>query len=40
MGYRLWQRLDERGWQDLLDLMDTYRTLHRVAAESGVPLWR
>jgi len=39
-GYRLWRQLDARGWQDLLDLMDTYRALHATAAEAGISLWR
>ena len=39
MGYRLWRRLDERDWRDLVDLMETYRRLHRVAEDSGEPLW-
>jgi hypothetical protein len=38
-GYRLWRRLDARGWEDLLALMETYRALHAKAAETGVPLW-
>ena len=39
MGFRLWCRLDERDWRDLLDLMETYRALHQAAAASGDPLW-
>ena len=39
MGYRLWRRLDDRDWRDLLGLMDTYRTLHRTAADAGHTLW-
>jgi ParB family protein of integrating conjugative element (PFGI_1 class) len=38
-GYRLWRRLDERDWQDLLGLMEAYRALHRVAEADGQPLW-
>ncbi len=38
-GYRLWCRLDERDWQDLLNLMDTYRVLHRTAAAGNQSLW-
>jgi hypothetical protein len=38
-GYRLWRRLDEHDWQDLLGLMEAYRTLHRVAEDHGQPLW-
>lgn len=39
MGYRLWRRLDDRDWQDLLALMDTYRTLRRNAAPDDKALW-
>ncbi|HXK56154.1 MAG TPA: chromosome partitioning protein ParB, partial [Gammaproteobacteria bacterium] len=39
MGYRLWRRLDERDWRDLIDLMETYRGLHHLAKASGEPLW-
>ncbi|MEA3275564.1 MAG: hypothetical protein U9Q81_09825 [Pseudomonadota bacterium] len=39
-GYRLWRLLDTRDWQDLLDLMATYRALHRVAESTNSPLWR
>jgi hypothetical protein len=38
-GYRLWRRLEERDWQDLLGLMEAYRALHRVAEVDGQPLW-
>jgi ParB family protein of integrating conjugative element (PFGI_1 class) len=38
-GYRLWRRLNERDWQDLLGLMATYRALHATAAASGQDLW-
>ena len=38
-GYRLWRRLDERDWQDLLGLMEAYRALHRTAAGGGQNLW-
>jgi len=38
-GYRLWRRIDERDWQDLLGLMDAYRALHRTAAASQQKLW-
>jgi hypothetical protein len=38
-GYRLWQRLDDRDWQDLLGLMDAYRTLRRLATGDGQDLW-
>jgi hypothetical protein len=39
MGYRLWRRLDDRDWQDLLGLMDTYRALRRNAATDDQALW-
>lgn len=39
MGYRLWRRLDDRDWQDLLALMDTYRALRRTAAPDDKSLW-
>lgn len=38
-GYRLWRQLGERDWQDLLDLMDTYRRIHRAAEASQIRLW-
>ncbi len=38
-GFRLWRLLDARDWQDLLDLMATYRALHRVAESTHTPLW-
>jgi ParB family protein of integrating conjugative element (PFGI_1 class) len=38
-GFRLWRRLDEPAWRDLLALMETYRALHRLAESSNQPLW-
>jgi len=38
-GYRLWRQLSEQDWQDLLNLMDTYRHIHRVAEDSQTQLW-
>ncbi len=38
-GYRLWRPLDDRDWNDLLNLMDTYRRIRRTAAESGHSVW-
>lgn len=38
VGYLLWCRLDDPDWQDLLGLMDTYRTLRRQAATDAVIL--
>lgn len=40
MGFRLWRRLDARNWKDLVDLMETYRALHRAAKNSGEGLWQ
>ena len=40
MGFRLWRKLDERNWRDLVDLMETYRALHQVAEAAKDPLWR
>lgn len=40
MGYRLWRRLDDRDWQDLLSLMDTYRTLRRRTTVDDQALWK
>ena len=38
-GYRLWRQLGEKDWQDLLNLMDTYRRIHREAEASQIRLW-
>ena len=38
-GYRLWRPLDDRDWGDLLGLMDTYRRIRRIAADTGVSIW-
>ena len=38
-GYRLWRSIDDRDWNDLLNLMDNYRRLRRTAAESGHAVW-
>ena len=38
-GYRLWRLLDERDWSDLLNLMETYRRIRQMAAESGQAVW-
>lgn len=39
MGYRLWRPLHDRDWQDLLNLMDTYRRIRHLAAETGTSIW-
>lgn len=38
-GYRLWRQLGDQDWQDLLNLMDTYRRIHRAAEAVQVRLW-
>jgi len=38
-GYRLWRPLEDRDWRDLLALMDTYRRIRRLAADTGVSVW-
>ncbi len=38
-GYRLWQSLHDRDWQDLIDLMENYRRIRHQALENGVKLW-
>ena len=38
-GYRLWRRLGEQDWSDLLNLMSTYRQMHHLAESSGIRLW-
>ena len=38
-SYRLWRPLDDRDWRDLLALMDTYRRIRRIAADTGVSVW-
>ena len=39
MGHQLWRQLNDDDWQDLLQLMNIYRQLHRCAVDSGQPLW-
>ncbi len=38
-GHRLWRRLGDRDWMDLLNLMDCYRRMHRLAEERQLDLW-
>ncbi len=38
-GYRLWRPLSDRDWSDLIHLMDTYRRIRRIAADTGTRLW-
>lgn len=38
-GYRLWRRLGEQDWCDLLNLMGTYRQIHHLAEETDIRLW-
>ena len=39
-GNQLWRQLSESDWRDLLQLMDTYRALHRHGDKWGTPLWQ
>ncbi len=39
IAYRLWRQLGEQDWQDLLNLMDTYRHIHHVAQDAQIRLW-
>jgi hypothetical protein len=39
MGHRLRRRLDDRGWRELLDLMETYRQIHHFAEPTGLSPW-
>ena len=38
-GHCLWRRLGDRDWMDLLNLMDSYRRMHRLAEERQLDLW-
>ena len=38
-GYRLWQSLHDRDWRDLLNLMDNYRRIRHLAANTGLAIW-
>ena len=38
-GYHLWHPLHDRDWSDLLNLMDTYRHIRHLAAETGTAIW-
>lgn len=38
-GYRLWYSLHDRDWRDLLNLMETYRRIRHLAADTGVAIW-
>ncbi|MCP5445356.1 MAG: ParB N-terminal domain-containing protein [Chromatiaceae bacterium] len=38
-GHRLWRRLGERDWTDLLSLMESYRRIHLLAEERQLDLW-
>ncbi|WP_369157088.1 ParB family protein [Candidatus Thiodiazotropha sp. LNASS1] len=38
-GYRLWRRVGEPDWRDLLNLMDTYRRISHLADETETRLW-
>jgi ParB family protein of integrating conjugative element (PFGI_1 class) len=39
-GNQLWRQLSDPDWRDLLQLMDTYRALHKHAIKRGTPLWQ
>jgi hypothetical protein len=39
IGYRIWYSLNDRDWRDLLNLMDTYRRIRHLAAETGTAIW-
>lgn len=39
IGYRIWYSLPERDWRDLLNLMDTYRRIRHLAADTGTTIW-
>lgn len=39
VGHRLWCRLGDQDWVDLLNLMDSYRRIHRLADEQQLDLW-
>jgi ParB family protein of integrating conjugative element (PFGI_1 class) len=39
IGYRIWNLLHDRDWRDLLNLMDTYRHIRHLAAETGTAIW-
>jgi len=39
IGYRIWNALHDRDWRDLLNLMDTYRCIRHLAAETGTAIW-
>ncbi|MCP4283833.1 MAG: ParB N-terminal domain-containing protein [Gammaproteobacteria bacterium] len=38
-GHGLWRQLGDRDWMDLLNLMDSYRRIHRLAEERQLNLW-
>ena len=39
IGYRIWNARHDRDWRDLLNLMDTYRRIRHLAAETGTAIW-
>ena len=39
IGYRIWYSLPDRDWRDLLNLMDTYRRIRHLAADTGTAIW-
>jgi len=38
-GYRLWRVLNDADWRDLIQLLDTYRRIRHLAADTGTALW-
>lgn len=38
-GYQLWRCLGEQDWSDMLNLMDTYRSIHHLADNTDTRLW-
>ena len=39
LGDGLWRQLSDTDWRDLIQLMDTYRAIHKHALQRGTPLW-
>ncbi len=40
LGHQLWQQLSDEDWQDLLQLITTYRQIKQLALRTGELLWR
>ena len=39
LNSQLWQQLNPPDWQRLLQMMDSYRSIKRLAFDTGVELW-